>query len=110
MIDIYYSSFKKRLDDRLFRYYLSLLPLDIIDRILRYQRWEDAHASLFGKLLLKKGLGDLGLDSCLQNLKYSKYARPFVDEDVDFNISHSGSFVVCAFSSAGKIGVDLEEI
>ena len=51
--------------------------------------WEDRHASLYGKLLLKKGLQDLGQDSSLTNLKFTEYNRPYLEGKLDFNISSS---------------------
>ena len=29
---------------------------------------------------------------------------------MDFNISHSGAYVVCALCTAGRVGIDIEEI
>jgi 4'-phosphopantetheinyl transferase len=110
MVKIYYSSFESQLDDSVFHKYVEPFDLDMKAKILRFRRWQDAHAYLFGRLLLKKGLKDLGLKSSLINLRYSKFGRPFLEGNVDFNISHSGSYVVCAFSTTSKIGIDLEEV
>jgi 4'-phosphopantetheinyl transferase len=46
----------------------------------------------------------------LDNLKYTDLKRPYVEGFVDFNISHSGAYIVCAMAEEGKIGVDIEEI
>ncbi|WP_395626824.1 4'-phosphopantetheinyl transferase family protein [Daejeonella sp.] len=110
MIQIFYSSYSNKLDHSEFSRYLKLLPLAIQENILKYSRWQDAQASLYGKLLLSHGLKELGLDFSLNNLKYTKYKRPYIEENVDFNISHSGDHVVCAFSTKSKIGIDLEKI
>ena len=110
MIRIYFSSYKNQLHDLTFFKYLSLLPQDLKEKILCFKKWQDRHASLYGKLLLKKALEDSGIESDLANLKYSEYGRPFLENGVDFNISHSGYFVVCAVSFDGRIGIDMEEI
>jgi 4'-phosphopantetheinyl transferase len=110
MIQIFYSSYTNKLVHSEFSSYLNLLPLVIQENILKYSRWQDAHASLYGKLLLSHGLKELGLDFSLNNLKYTHYKRPYIEGNVDFNISHSGEHVVCAFSTKSKIGIDLEKI
>lgn len=110
MIQIFYSSYTNKLAHSEFSRYLNLLPLVIQENILKYSRWQDAHASLYGKLLLSHGLKELGLDSSLDNLKYTNYNRPYIEGNMDFNISHSGEHVVCAFSTKSKIGIDLEKI
>ena len=110
MIKVYFSSFSKRLSNSDFYRYLNLLPTEIKQKIIRFQRWEDQHASLYGKLLLMKALEESGLRSDLLNLKYNLYGRPFLESSPDFNISHSGFFSVCVLSLQGRIGVDIEEM
>lgn len=110
MIKIYFSKFNERLNDEVFFKFLNLIPQEIKEKILRLKKWEDRQASLFGKLLLKKGLKDFGKASDLNNLKYTKYGRPYLEDDLDFNISHSHCAVVCVISNEGKIGIDVEEL
>ena len=81
------------------------------DKNSKYRRWQDRHANLFGKLLLIKALGQYGYSSdVLYKLKYNKYQRPFLDDPIDFNISHSGDFVVCAVGKKLRLGIDIERI
>jgi 4'-phosphopantetheinyl transferase len=89
---------------------MNLFPVEIKNKINRFKRWQDAQASLLGKVLLKKGLENLYLKSSLSDLKYTKYGRPYLENAVDFNISHSGPYIVCAFSTKGIIGADIEQI
>src|SRR4051794_32137156 len=110
MIKLFFTSYGSRLDEVDFFEYLNLVPEEIKNRILRLKRWEDRQASLYGKLLLKKGLKELGLDSSLVDLKYTPYGRPYIEHNPDFNISHSTRYVVCAISTNSKIGIDIEEI
>ncbi len=110
MIKIYFSSYKNRLNDLDFFRYLNLFPIEIKEKILRFRKWEDSHANLYGKLLLKKGLEELGLDSSLTNLRYTKYGRPYLENKPDFSISHSSCFAVCAISTDSKIGIDIEKV
>ena len=110
MIKIYSSEYSVKLDDANFFRYLKLMPIEMAEKILRFKRWQDRQASLYGKLLLKKGLDELGFDSSLTNLNYTQYGRPYIPHFPDFNISHSNGFVVCAIATEGKIGVDIEQI
>ena len=51
----------------------------------------------------------LGRD--LRDLDYTQYGKPYYkNSDFNFNISHSGKYVVCAGSNQSPIGVDVEEI
>jgi len=74
-------------------------------------RWQDRHSHLFGKLLLVEGLKQFGYDiNSLSHLLYNKYDRPFLNENIDFNISHSDEFVICAIGQKVRIGIDIERI
>ncbi len=110
MITIYYAYYGTKLEALVYSRYLNLLPNHITEGIERYRKWEDSQASLMGKLLLRKGLEELGLNFSLKDLKYNKYGRPYIEGGLDFNISHSGDYALCAISSTNKVGVDLQEI
>ncbi|RKZ93766.1 MAG: hypothetical protein DRR19_00120 [Candidatus Parabeggiatoa sp. nov. 1] len=112
MIALFYTHFEIPLPPDKWQTYLSQLPENLQQKINRFRRWQDQHASLFGKLLLLKALSKAGYPTdCLNRLQYEpKYKRPFIDNTGDFNISHSGEYVVCAFSHQGRIGIDIERI
>ncbi len=76
---------------------------------MKYRRWEDQYASLFGKLLLRRGLADLGYGN-LELLTYTSYNRPFLNAEVDFNTSHTKSCTICAVSNTYKLGIDIEKV
>lgn len=110
MIIILYTRFYKKLAADLYLHYLNSLPAGIQKNIESYYKWEDAQRSLFGKLLLIEGLKNFGITNhSLENLMYSEYKRPYLN-NIDFNISHSGEFVICAISKNNKVGIDVEEI
>ncbi len=46
----------------------------------------------------------------LSQIKSGNNNRPYLDDGIDFNISHSGSYVVCVLSDNTKVGIDVEEI
>ncbi len=84
------------------------LPKSMYERALRYRREEDAFNFVLGRLLLKKGLEELGLGEQLEKIQFQKDGKPYLDA-VYFNISHSDNLVVCALSKDGRIGIDVEK-
>jgi 4'-phosphopantetheinyl transferase len=108
---VLYTRITHELDKGKFSGYLHRIPEKTRQRIERFRRWQDAQASLFGQLLLKEGLalrGEYAAD--LNDIQLSSYNRPGLPGGPDFNISHSGSLVVCAFVSNGRVGIDVEEM
>jgi 4'-phosphopantetheinyl transferase len=85
---------------------------DFQDKIKRYKRWQDAQSSLLGRLLLLKGIQEIyQLDYTEKEISYTKFNKPFfVDDSIHFNISHSGSIVVCAITKKSALGIDIEKI
>jgi 4'-phosphopantetheinyl transferase len=93
--------------------YLAMMPSGIRASILRYKRWQDRQATLFGKLLLLRVLRmkfhDAGMQK-FQSLEITRYGKPFIPGGPEFSISHSGDAVVLAVTDAGAVGVDIEKI
>ncbi len=112
MIHVLFTCFDSEIPDERREYYLRKMPESIRNKINRYVRWQDRQTGLFGKLLLLKGLTEYGGYSpdCLNSLSYNDFGRPFIDSDIDFNISHSGDYVVCAVADREKVGIDIEKI
>ena len=108
---IAFTRFSKRLTNDQFADYLGLMPEEVRKKILRFRRWQDAHASLFGKLLLLKAADYLGeKDFLFSQLKYNSYGRPFLDGTGDFNITHTNGLVACVLSKNCSVGIDVEQI
>lgn len=108
---IFYTEFSEPLPALQWEEYLHKLPVFLQERTQRFTRWQDRHAFLYGKLLLMEGLNEIGLsDGAIHNLQYTKYDKPVLNENLDFSISHSGDYVLCAITDEGKIGIDIELI
>lgn len=77
-------------------------------------RWPDPAArrrSLLGSRLLAEGLSRLGHHAAgLASLHYPPQSRPTLDLPVDFSVSHCDGLIVCALSTRGPIGVDVEPL
>ena len=107
---LYATEFPRQLPDAAFYHGLDRLPAALQPRILRFRRWEDAHAALLGKLLLRHALKTNNLPDTLEQLHYAAEAKPYFPTGPNFNISHSGNRVVCALSTTGRVGIDIEAI
>ena len=108
---VLYTQFNKKLDDRNWTEFLSILPDDIQTRISKYRKWQDRQATLFGKLLLRKGLIKYAYPiDCLNEIKVDSNRRPYMNKKIDFNISHSGNYVVCVIARKARVGIDIEKI
>lgn len=89
---------------------INSLPVGMLTKSNRYMRWQDKMSYLAGRVLLNEALIFNGFeDFSLDEIKFSKYGRPFFDHFFDFNISHSGEYVVCALGLDNKIGIDIEQ-
>lgn len=110
MVHIYFAVINEMLSPENWRKYIQLLPPEQREANNKYRQWQDRHAHLFGRLLLRKALIDQGFpDDVLCRLQKTAHGRPFVSEDIDFNISHSGAYVVCAVTDSGRVGVDVQQ-
>lgn len=113
VIHVLYTFLYPQLNDQQFEDYLIQLPSQLQRKIAMFSHWQDAQASLYGKLLLRSGLVRYYQlkHTILDHLQYSAYGKPSLPEtNLDFNISHAGQYVVCVIAENRAVGVDLEEI
>ncbi|GAA3624999.1 4'-phosphopantetheinyl transferase family protein [Flavivirga jejuensis] len=111
MIYVYYTKVVKELPIQTYKQLLNKIPKKLQERNLRFMRWQDRHTNLFGKILLIEALLKMGIQHrSLENLYYNQYGRPFIDTNLDFNISHSHDMVVCAIGRNIRLGIDIEKI
>ncbi len=108
---ILFARFDKEFDRDKWQNHISLLPDEERKRIDRHTRWEGRMARLIGRLLLLDGLKILlGDENPSLSIIYKERGKPFLAGGIDFNISHSGGYVICALSQEGKVGIDIEKI
>ena len=92
---------------------MAMVPAGFRASILRYKRWQDRQATLFGKMLLFRALHTNLNDSAMQKFQsqeVGRHGKPFIAGGPEFNISHSGDIVVLALAENGPVGIDIEEI
>ncbi|MDB5228829.1 MAG: 4-phosphopantetheinyl transferase [Bacteroidota bacterium] len=85
-----------------------MLPDVFQSEIRSYKYWESAQASLLGKIILLHGLKELRFADSLDDLRQQAKERPFINDKIDFNISHSGEYVIVAISGHARVGIDIE--
>ncbi|QJY33870.1 4'-phosphopantetheinyl transferase superfamily protein [Diaphorobacter sp. JS3050] len=91
--------------------WMDELPLARRTQIARWPSARARHRSLIASRLLREGLRQFGhRGAVLSSLHYTAHGRPALDLPVDFSISHCEGRVVCAVSTDGSIGVDVEAI
>ncbi|HXB08994.1 MAG TPA: 4'-phosphopantetheinyl transferase superfamily protein [Puia sp.] len=105
---LYATEFLHPLPDETFQRLLHQLPAAHQSKITRFRRWEDAHAALLGKHLLRQALQASGSPATLEELRYAEQAKPWLPAGPNFNISHSGNRVVCLLATQGRVGIDIE--
>ncbi|WP_433946004.1 4'-phosphopantetheinyl transferase family protein [Paenibacillus sp. SN-8-1] len=93
---------------------LAGLPEERRSKLLRFRFLPDMLRGITGDLLMRAVLAEM-LDCTPGELKFgeSLYGKPILlgyDQNIGFNVSHSGDWVVLAAGSSGKIGVDIERI
>jgi 4'-phosphopantetheinyl transferase len=109
MIDVYTTRIDTTHEDQYSALAALLSPEDQI-KGRRFTHAADRHRLIAGRLSLQFALQDLNITPAGKQLSYSAYGRPELERGPDFNISHSGNWVVCAVSRTEKLGVDIEEI
>ena len=87
---------------------LQRLPKNMHERAHRYKFEKDAFNFVVGRLLLQKGLNELGINAKIEHIAFQESGKPFL-KNIFFNISHTENLVVCALSTKGEIGIDVEK-
>lgn len=111
MIYIYFSRIKESNHTTILDNYLSFFSEEFQNRIARYVNWQDAQLSLLGRVLLVKGMEKMNYKFDKSSINYTIFNKPYTNNDnLNFNISHSGEIVLCALTNIGDIGIDVEKI
>lgn len=90
---------------------LRLVPDSVREKVCAFVRTADSQRSLFGDLMIRRILCErLGIRYPDLLIEAGEKGKPYVaGSPVHFNMSHSGDYVVAAFS-ARPVGIDIERI
>ncbi|WP_368993905.1 4'-phosphopantetheinyl transferase superfamily protein [Caldifermentibacillus hisashii] len=105
-VKVFFSKIPKFIEDRLIQTLLEIVGQKKAQKLRRYQR-NDQYCSLIGEMLLRKYLWDNRWEKNIV-LKENEFGKPYV-RGIEFNISHSGSWVVCAVCDQ-RVGIDIEKV
>lgn len=109
--DLWYCSFD--LNQTHIPYYLTLLSSDEILKAKRFKFEIDRERFIISRGILRVLLGRYLKENPKEiEFEYSSYGKPFVlhNDNIKFNISHSGNMAVFGFVKDVEIGVDIEKI
>lgn len=93
--------------------YLLEIPISERIRILKYKQWQDRQRALLGKLLVHwmiKNFTNVTPTKIARNPLGRPYLSTKTKWSGDFNLSHSGDWIVAAITNHGHVGVDVEKI
>lgn len=110
MIEVFYTKIDIETFDAAYQKDIDNFPSKLKEKILAYRSVKHQLHDYFGKKLLQYLLKEKQLKYSLSDLKYTEKDRPYFDcSTFDFNISHSGKYVVLVCSDTSKVGVDIEQ-
>lgn len=80
-------------------------------RVDRCRKADDRLRSAAGEYILNKALSAHGIDLSAEAFSLREHGKPYLTAhpEFNFNISHSGDFVICAVSSQA-VGCDVERV
>lgn len=110
MIYVFYHNIIEGCQQKAIEEVFESLPINIQSQVLRQKHEKDRNRIIIGKALLIAALETLEIDHCLDEIKYTSHHRPYLSTSLDFNISHSQDFVVCAISKKNRVGIDIEKM
>jgi len=112
MVDVYGIKIQKEMNKDTFISLLTFVSPQKRDKIGKFKFFDDAQRCLLGDLLARYAICNK-LDVKNSQLKFSnnKCGKPVLLQPggINFNISHSGDWVVCAVSNE-PVGIDIETI
>ncbi|MFJ7952876.1 4'-phosphopantetheinyl transferase family protein [Lysinibacillus sp. NPDC096418] len=93
--------------------FLLKLPFEDQYIISRYKHWSDRQRALLAKVLIRWVIRKLTFVNHIQ-IDRNETGRPYLVNDEhwsgDFNLSHSGDWIIAALTNKGYVGVDVEKI
>lgn len=111
-VKLYCTDIDTLLTDAEYQKGMRMISCEKAERLNRFHFEKDRLRSLYGEIMLRGCVRKLfGCTDAEMAISYSSYGKPYFANlpQVHFNLSHSGSYVLCGISHA-EIGVDIELI
>jgi 4'-phosphopantetheinyl transferase len=112
MIDIYSFNISSCLESKIIDLLILLVSKERREKIKKFKFQQDSLRCLFGDLLSRYAICKRsGLKNCQLRFDVNAYNKPSLIDpsNLYFNVSHSGSWVVCAVADE-LVGIDIEYI
>jgi 4'-phosphopantetheinyl transferase len=111
MLEIYYTKHSDLHSPMFIEKCIEIFPNSIRKKLQKQKNKRSMYNSLLGNLLLIEAFKNKYTKNVLEDVERTEYGRPFlpIPFEFDFNISHSGSYVVCAIGE-GPLGIDIEKL
>ncbi|MBD7912364.1 MULTISPECIES: 4'-phosphopantetheinyl transferase superfamily protein [Clostridium] len=109
-MEVYIFNIDEILDIFDFKKFYDFVDKDKRKKIQKFRRDEDKIRSLVGEALARiKICEKLGCKNFNIKFEHNEYGKPYIKENIEFNISHSGSYVIVAIDDCA-LGIDIEEM
>jgi 4'-phosphopantetheinyl transferase len=112
MVEIYAIRIDEPIEDEIYSQILSCISEDKHERMEKLRFKEDAKRMLYGDLLARYlACTKLNIHNNRIIFTSNEFGKPFLQgySEFNFNISHSGDWVVCAIDNS-EVGVDIEQV
>jgi 4'-phosphopantetheinyl transferase len=112
LLEIYMVNLDNNLQKEAFDILLNYVSEDKKAQIHRFYHFEDSQRALIGNVLSRYAIcRNLNIKNLVITFDKNEYGKPFLlgQNNIHFNISHSGKWVVCAVSDY-PVGIDVEII
>lgn len=111
MVQIYRAKVDVEFPDKMVEYLLDRVTGASKEKFKRFHFKIDALRSLYGEIMVRYFIRQ-NYSISNDSLQFRKNAsgKPYIENiSLEYNISHSGEWVVCAFSQK-KVGIDIEQM
>ncbi|MEZ4720730.1 MAG: 4'-phosphopantetheinyl transferase superfamily protein [Flavobacteriales bacterium] len=112
LVKVYTTHISEPFSKDLFDRMMDTIPLELQEKVLEEEGWENQHGSLARKLMLWHGMNDFGanMNDLFESLQYTKTGKPFIIDSPNFSLANDGAVAVCAISETSVMGVDVARL
>lgn len=111
-MEIWYVDIAEGIPEAIFQQWITMVTPEKKDRLQRYYHRRDAEMGLVGDIMARLMIQEkVGLSNNEIQFVQNQYGKPYLQKNCGyyFNVSHSGTYVVCAIDRT-EIGIDIEII
>jgi 4'-phosphopantetheinyl transferase len=109
---ILYSENSQGIPKQFFERTITQFRSSAISRIKKFKKLKDRVARLKGMLLLAECFKRYNLElELIEELKHNQFGKPYIRDFINFSLSYSGDYSVCAATTDRlDLGIDIEKM